>query len=59
MPKSTNNYVTGPLLKDVLDLDRTQQQALLSKFENQPEKPADLMHDDGSGYNTGFQFPQE
>ena len=58
MKSNTDSSITGPLLKEIIDLDQAQQ-AALPKIENGPELPADFLHDDGSGYNSGFVFPQD
>jgi hypothetical protein len=57
MKSQKDASITEALLKDLLERDIARQ-ASLPKFENKPEKPADLAHDAGNGYNAGFIFPQ-
>lgn len=58
MKNENQTPITGPLLKDIVELDRANQ-AALPKIEQKPQQSADFLHDSGNGYNTNLDFIQE
>ena len=57
MKKQDKGSITGPVLKDLMDREK-ERMANMPATGNKPERPADLAHDAGNGYNSGFVFPQ-
>jgi hypothetical protein len=59
---SLKSSVTGPLLKELVDLQKTTQKQGFSKSPvekvSSPKQP-DLYQDAGGGYNSDLTYPQE
>ena len=58
---NTNRSLTGSMLKPILDTVRKDADKThpVPVIESEKLKPAALYQDDGSSYNTSYDFPQE